>query len=297
MARVPVVAEQLRASVVSVLTSEGLGSGVVWSADGTIVTDRHVVGDAVTVQVAFADGQRIDATVRASDPVTDLAVLETGRSGLVPAEFEDVPPSPGDLAVAVGSPLGFTNSVTAGVISGLGRSIPGSASRTQSLVDLIQTDAAISPGNSGGALADGDGRVVGIAEAYIPPSAGAVSIGFAIPSATVRDTVEQLLARGVVRHAYLGLVPGDVTPSLQERLGLDRDRGVVVLDVTAGGPADAAGIAPGDLVVGIDSRPVDTAEDLLAALRMLEPGQTVPVELVRAGQEQTVQVTVSQRPS
>jgi serine protease DegQ len=171
-ARIPGIVQDLRPSVVAVLTDRGEGSGVVWSADGVIVTNHHVIAQAERIQVAFADGRRSAARVQASDPATDLAVLRSDRRGLPAASFADRLPAPGELAIAIGNPLGFANSVTVGVVSGLHRGIPGSAAQTRALVDLLQTDAAISPGNSGGALVGPDAKVIGINEAYIPRRPG-----------------------------------------------------------------------------------------------------------------------------
>jgi S1-C subfamily serine protease len=155
---------------VTVFTDSGLGSGVVYSKDGLIITNEHVVRGNSTVEVGFADGRRVAGTVRATDPVSDLALVEAKRTGLPAAKFQSALPRIGELAVVIGSPLGFENTATAGIISGLHRQIPGSSSSSQSLVDLIQTDAAISPGNSGGAVVNSRGEVVGISEAYIPPA-------------------------------------------------------------------------------------------------------------------------------
>lgn len=164
----PALVRQVEASVVTVLTGSGVGSGIVYKTDGTVVTNAHVVEGARQVSVAFADGQQVSANVRAVDRVTDVAVLQADRTDLTAATFETALPEVGALAVVVGSPLGFEATVTSGIISGLHRQIPGSASTGAPLVDLIQTDAAISPGNSGGALIDGQGRVVGMSQAYIP---------------------------------------------------------------------------------------------------------------------------------
>ncbi len=177
-ARIPEVVRKVEPSVVAVLTDAGEGSGVIWR--DKIITNRHVVADARRIEVAFADGKRSGARVVGADPVTDLAVLETDRKDLPGVTFASRLPEVGELAVAIGNPLGFENTVTAGIVSGLQRSIPGSAAQSQALVDLIQTDAAISPGNSGGALVSGNGDVIGMNVAYIPPQARAVSIGFAI---------------------------------------------------------------------------------------------------------------------
>ena len=177
------IVERVAPGVVTIRTSTGLGSGVVYQPD-VVMTNQHVVAENTAMTIEFADGGKSAGTVLASDAVTDLAVVRTARKGLPPQQFRKELPRPGDGALAIGSPLGFQNSVTAGVISGLHREIPGSAAQSRALVDLIQTDAPISPGNSGGALLDTRGQVIGINDAYIPPEAGAVSLGFAIPSAT-----------------------------------------------------------------------------------------------------------------
>ncbi len=298
LAAVPEVAETLAPSVVTILVEGGTGSGVVYDEDGVIVTNEHVVGDAEQVIVAFADGQRIDGTVLATDPVSDLAVVEVDRDGLPAAEFRTDLPRVGETVVAIGSPLGFENSVTAGVVSGLNREIPGAAQGQPALVNLIQTDAAISPGNSGGALADVDGRIVGVNDAYIPPTAGAVSLGFAIPTSTVLDVVEQLRTTGTVRHAFIGLVPVTLSPRMAEQLGAPAEEGAVVVGVEEGGPADRAGVEPGDVIVAIDGEPVRLAEDVVAAVRKHDPGDTVELEIRRAdGTSETVSVTLAERPA
>lgn len=298
LAVVPELAARLQPSVVTILTSGGSGSGVVYRDDGLIVTNEHVVRNSTTVEVAFADGQRAPGTVLAADAVTDLALVEADRTGLPAAEFQRELPQIGELAVVIGSPLGFQNTVTAGIISGLHRDIPGSASQSQALVDLIQTDAAISPGNSGGAVVDGDGEVVGISEAYISPQAGAVSLGFAIPSATVIDVVEQLEEDGRAEHAFVGVEPAPITPQIAEQLGLPNTDGVIVRAVVPDGPAANAGIAPGDVITAVDGEPTASPEDLLAILRDREPGDTVTMSIRGAdGQEREVDVTLTERPS
>ncbi|HEV2893480.1 MAG TPA: trypsin-like peptidase domain-containing protein, partial [Actinomycetota bacterium] len=260
---IPGVVRKVEPSVVTIAHDQGTGSGVVWSKDGVVVTNAHVVGDVERVEVAFFDGRRADGRVRATDPDTDLAVVDVERGDLQPATFQETLPAVGELAVAMGSPLGFQNTITAGIISGLHREIPGSAEQgIRSLVDLIQTDAAISPGNSGGALVNGQGEVVGINVAYIPPEQGAVAIGFAIPGATAVDVVGQLLRNGRATHSYLGIQPDQVTRDVAAELGLDQARGVVVLEVVQGGPAAQAGLEPGDVITRMDDAPIETVEDL-----------------------------------
>ena len=293
---IPDVAQRVAPSIVTIQTTTALGSGVVFLADGVIATDAHVVGTEKSVKISLADGKQVDGTVVATDPVTDVAAVKAARTGLPVAKFDESLPALGDLAIAIGSPLGFTNSVTSGVISGLGRSIPGTAGQTQALVDLIQTDAAISPGNSGGAIVDGEGSVIGLAEAYIPPSEGAVSLGFAIPSHTVVDVMNQLLQKGTVSHPYLGVSTVPITPDLQQQLGLQQSSGALIQEVGSGSPAEKAGIQAGDVIVAVDGKPIHFPEDLIAAIRGHNPGDTVQLTLVRNGAQQNVSVTLTERP-
>lgn len=296
-AAIPGVIDEVQPSVVTVFNDQGLGSGVIYSEDGLILTNEHVVADAQEVEIGFADGQRVPGTVVATDAVTDLALVQVDRNNLPAAEFQTSLPEVGELAVVIGSPLGFENSASAGIIAGLHREIPGSATNSQSLVDLIQTDAAISPGNSGGAVVNADGEVVGISEAYIPPQTGAVSLGFAIPAATAVEVAEELIEDGTAEHAYLGLVPRTLTPQIAEQLGVDQSNGVVVLSVSEGTPAAEAGIEAGDLLLSMNGEQLETSEDLLAALRSLNPGDTTTFEVLRNGGTTTVDVTVAERPA
>lgn len=290
------VVERLAPSVVTVRTASGGGSGVVFRPD-VVLTNQHVVGDATDVTIDYADGTSSPAVVIATDVVTDLAVVRTARTGLPVPEYRTELPRPGDTVLAIGSPLGFENTVTAGIVSALNRQIPGSAAETGALVDLIQVDAAISPGNSGGALLDASGRVIGINEAYIPPAVGAVSLGFAIPAGTAVDVAEQLLADGTATHSFLGVSLARLTPQISEQLGVTADAGALVMGIQPGGPAAAAGVQPGDVVVRLGDRQVGSIEDLLGALRDTEPGQQVPLELVRNGERQQLTVTIGSTPS
>jgi S1-C subfamily serine protease len=283
--------------VVTIFTNGGLGSGVVYSADGLILTNEHVVRGYTDVEVAFADGRRVAGTVRATDAISDLALVAAKRTGLPVAKFQSELPRIGELAVVIGSPLGFENTATAGIISGLHREIPGSAASSQSLVDLIQTDAAISPGNSGGALVNGRGEVIGISEAYIPPQSGAVALGFAIPAATAVKVADQLREDGTADHAFIGLTLGEITPQIAERLGLPDTRGALALAVPDGGPAAKAGIRPGDVLMKLGGEELASPEDLLAALRARSPGQTVTVEFRRGTATQEVKVQLDSRAS
>jgi S1-C subfamily serine protease len=294
-ADIPALVRQVEPSVVTVLTQNGLGSGIVYKGDGTIVTNAHVVAGVQEVTVALADGQQVPGKVRATDKVSDLAVIQANRNGLPAATFQKPLPQVGELAVVMGSPLGFEATVTSGIISGLHRQIPGSASTGAPLVDLIQTDAAISPGNSGGAVLDAQGEVVGMSVAYIPPAAGAVSLGFAIPAATVVDVADQLLATGTARHAYIGIQPATLTPEIARLLGLNRTSGVVVMQVETPSPAAEAGIQPGDIITSLNGQETAKAEELIAALRGTKPGDRVQLTVLRGANTQQITVTVAER--
>lgn len=292
---IPEIVDEVAPSVVAILTEGGQGSGVIWGADGTIVTNQHVVGNAGEVTVAFADGRREDAEVIATDEVVDLAVVRAERDDLPAADFEEDLPDIGELAIAIGTPLGFENTVTAGIISGLQRSIPGSATQTQALVDLIQTDAPISPGNSGGALVNEEGEVIGINVAYIPPQASAVSIGFAIPSATVVEVVDDLVATGETQHPFFGIAPTAVTDELAQQLEVPTDAGVAVLEVVPDGPADKAGIEPGDVIVSLDDVPIESPEDFVSFVRSREVGDEVTAVVVDEGGRSVVDIELEER--
>lgn len=294
-ATLPEVADTVRPLVVTIVTTDGgLGSGVVYRDGGVIVTNHHVVEGVTDVAVRLADGSQVAGEVVATDRVTDLAVVRAERDDLPPIRIQPDLPRPGELVAAVGSPLGFESSVTAGVVSGLGRELPGSARRTRSLVDLIQTDAAISPGNSGGALVNARGELVGINEAYLPPKTGAVSIGFAIPAATVTDTVDELLRTGKASHAHLGVTTGRLTDQLREALGIRARAGTVILDVTADGPADQAGLRRGDVITRIGDADIDSVEGLLGALRRYDPGDTAEIGVNRGGRTVIAEVRFGQ---
>jgi serine protease DegQ len=296
LAAVPDIVQEVEPSVVAVELDRAAGSGVIWSENGIIVTNHHVVERGDEIQVVFASGRREEARVRASDEVTDLAVLEVEAENLPAATFADARPRVGELAVAIGNPFGFENSVTAGVVSGLERSFPAGA-RSESLVGLIQTDAAISPGNSGGALVNQRGEVIGINVAYLPPQQlGAVSIGFAIPIPVVRNVVEQLLDDGEAEHAFLGVRPSPLTPQVVDRFGLETKLGVLVASVVSGSAAEQAGLETGDVIVRIDDQEMRQVDDVLSLLREHVPGDRINVAIVRDDEERTIEVELRDRP-
>ncbi len=275
--------------------AQGLGSGVIYREDGYIVTNNHVVEGADTVNVAFADGSVEKGEVVGGDPYTDIAVVKVDRGGLPAAGFGDSGDLVvGQLAVAAGSPSGFQSTVTAGVISGLNREIPPEitgGSQQTALVDLIQTDAAISPGSSGGALVDRNGDVVGINAAYLPPAqTGAVNLGFAIPSATATDVADQIIEDGRAEHPYVGVSLVDLTPEAARRFDASVESGAIVTGVDPDGPASDAGIEPGGIVTAVEGEKITNTGDLLAALRGYDPGDSV--ELTVAGNGEAREFTV-----
>ena len=296
--RIPELVEEVEPSIVSVLvqTDQGgaQGSGVVWDGgEGLIVTNCHVVQGARMVLVVLPSGERLEARVVAADRLTDLAVVSVDRDDLAEAEFAEDLPVVGGLAVALGNPLGFQNTVTAGIVSGLHRALP-SGGQTPALIDLIQTDAPISPGNSGGALLDREGRVIGINVAGAPMGN---SLGFAIPSPTVISIVNQLLDSGEARHAFLGIERSNLTPDVAQRFAISPGEGVAVISLIPGSPAEAKGLEPGDVIVELDGEPIRVVEDLWAALRVREPGDEVEITFVRAGEELEVEVDLANRPA
>jgi S1-C subfamily serine protease len=259
----------------------GAGSAVVFTGDGLLLTNAHVVARARTGRAVFSDGTEADVDVVGADPLSDLAVVRARTATPPPAVLGDASTlAVGQLVVAVGNPLGLAGSVTAGVVSGLGRSLPTRDGRTARVVeDVIQTDAALNPGNSGGALADSASRVVGINTAV-----AGWGLGLAVPvNDTTRRIIGSLVADGRVRRAYLGLVstPAPLPAALAARTG--RRRGLRIVDVVPGAPADRAGLKPGDLVLEAGRRPVADAQSLQRLLFADAIGRELPVTVHRMG--------------
>ncbi|MCU1427661.1 MAG: serine protease [Actinomycetia bacterium] len=291
--QLPALVTRVEPTVVTVLTNLGEGSGIIWSSNGTIVTNNHVIANASSITVQFADGKQVPAKVHAADSFSDTAVLDVARTNLPPAKWATTTPAVGTFVVAIGNPLGLTNSASIGIVSGANRNIPGSGASP--IADLLQTSAPISPGNSGGALIDDQGAVVGMTEAYLPPSTGAVSIGLAIPAPTVVDTVKQLLATGRATHTYLGASTETLTSAIAQQLGVNASSGVIVVSVATGGPAAKAGIAPGDLITQLDNTQLQTTADLVLAVRQHKPGDVVTIHYLRSGTSRTTKVTLASR--
>ncbi len=279
---------------------EGLGSGVIYREDGYIITNNHVVEGAEEVNVAFADGSTESGEVVGTDPSTDLAVVRVDRENLPAADFvEDLNLRPGELAVAVGSPSGFQSTVSQGVISGLNREVPASLTggrQEEALVDLIQTDAAISPGNSGGALVNGESQVVGVNAAYLPPGqTGAVGIGFAIPSTTAISVADQIIETGQATHPYLGVGLTNLTPEIAAQFRIPTEAGALITAVEPGSPADEAGIEPRGVITAVGEEEVRDTGDLLAALRDYAPGDEAELTVVRDGEAERFTVELGER--
>jgi len=258
---------------------ESLGSAVVFTADGFLLTNAHVVGQAPGGTAAFSDGTTVSFTVVGADPLSDLAVLRATGDTPEPAELGEADDLVvGQLVVAVGNPLGLSGSVTAGVVSALGRSLP--AGEYGLIEDVIQTDAALNPGNSGGALADAHARVIGINTAV-----AGIGVGLAVPvNATTRRIVSALMQDGRVRRAYLGVVvvPAPVAPAWRPRLG-GRATGLRVSSVVSQGPADRAGLRPGDLLLTAAGHEVATAQDLQRLMFAEAIGRALPITVMRNG--------------
>jgi S1-C subfamily serine protease len=287
---VTTVAERLAPSVANLRVRRsrrgrealGGGSAVVLREDGFLLTCAHVVGaDDARGRAAFTDGAEPAFEVVGRDPLTDLALIRVDAAGLVPAEMGEASRlRVGQLVVAIGNPHGLGGTVTAGVVSALGRSLPARSGRTQrSIPDVIQTDAALNPGNSGGALADSRGRVVGVNTAL-----AGVGLGLAVPiNAATRQIVSELMTTGRVRRAFVGIAGGDRPLPPAVRMHVGRPSGVEVIGVDPDGPAAAAGVRPEDLIVSVDGRPVERMDDLLRLMVGEAVGVPVTLGIVRAG--------------
>jgi S1-C subfamily serine protease len=282
------VAEKLTPSVANLRVRRGGGSAVVITPDGFMLTSAHVVARAGGGRASFVDGRELPFEVVGSDPLSDLAVLRADGRELVPAELGDAERlRVGQLVVAIGNPHGFTGSVTAGVVSALGRSLPTRSGANVRVVDnVIQTDAALNPGNSGGALANGRARVVGINTAV-----AGVGLGLAVPINTAtRKIIGALMTEGRFRRAYLGIAggPRPLPPRLARKLG--RGAGVEIVQVVEGGPADRAGLRPEDLIVELDGQPIEGMDELQRVVVSELIGRAVRAKVIREGRERELQL-------
>jgi S1-C subfamily serine protease len=302
--------------------SQALGSGFVWNADGYIVTNNHVVSGADKIEVKFADGTTLPASLVGADPDSDLAVVKVDNPGftLTPITVSDsTMVKVGQVAVAIGNPFGLENTMTTGIVSALGRTLPASEGssangNSYSIPDIIQTDASINPGNSGGPLVNDQGALIGVNSAIDSSSNSNSGVGFAIPATIVNQVVPELIKNGKYVHPYLGISGTSLTPDLAKAMNLTAtQRGALVEDILPNGPADKAGLlgssksvtidgqdvhVGGDLITAIDAAPVKSIEDVIAYLAdHTTVGQKVTLTVLRDGKEQKLEVTLEARPA
>jgi serine protease DegQ len=268
-----------------------LGSGVIVSPDGFVLTNHHVIEGADDIQLVLNDGRRITARVRGTDPESDIAVLKADEGNLPAITFGAIERvQVGDPVLAIGNPFGFGNTVTAGIVSALGRNHLG----INRFENFIQTDAAINPGNSGGALVDAGGNLIGLNSTIFSQSGGSLGIGFAIPVSIARNVLEQIIKDGEVTRGWLGIEPVDLSQDTPRVVAMEN--GVAIRGVVRGGPADRAGIHVEDVVVEIDGKPTRDTPALLERIAELPPGNVVKVKIVRERTARDVDVTVGKRP-
>ena len=272
-------------------TKSGLGSGVIVSASGYILTNFHVVDGADQIEVALNDGRTLNARLVGGDPESDLAVLqiepvkaELKLPAITLGQMDSI--DVGDVVLAIGNPFGVGQTITMGIVSALGRSHLG----INTFENFIQTDAAINPGNSGGALIDSRGNLVGINTAIYSRSGGSLGIGFAIPISTAKNVMEQIIATGTVTRGWIGVEVQEITQELAESFGLPEPIGALIAGVQRGSPADAGGIKPGDILVAIDGKPVKDPQAMLELIARQKPGESVPFKLRR--QKTLVETTI-----
>ncbi len=270
-----------------------LGSGVIVSAEGYILTNSHVVEAANEIEVALADGRKAVAKLVGADPETDLAVIKIDLPDLPSITLGRIDNARvGDVVLAIGNPFGVGQTVTMGIVSALGRNHLG----INTFENFIQTDAAINPGNSGGALVDIEGNLLGINTAIYSRSGGSLGIGFAIPVTTVKTVMEAIIKNGHVVRGWIGVEPQDITPELAENFGLKQRSGTIIAGVLKGGPADKAGIKPGDILLVVDGQQVTDITAMLDLIAQLPPGKTVSMTILRQKKESTVELAVGKRP-
>ncbi|HRO58659.1 MAG TPA: trypsin-like peptidase domain-containing protein [Burkholderiaceae bacterium] len=274
--------------------TNSLGSGVIVSPDGHVLTNAHVVDAADEIEVLLSTGIRAKARVVGADPETDLAVLKVEMNDLPALEFGDPETSKiGDVVLAIGNPFGVGQTVTMGIISALGRTQLG----INTFENFIQTDAAINPGNSGGALVDTEGRLLGINTAIYSRTGGSLGIGFAIPATTARQVMDQIVTTGSVTRGYIGVEPQDLTPELAEAFRLPRKDGAIVAGVMRGGPADRAGVKVGDILVEVDGKPIPNTATMLDVIAQLRPGDAVGFHFLRDSKPVTLTIRIGKRPA
>lgn len=274
-------------------TETNLGSGVIVSHDGYIITNQHVINSADEILVSLPDGRGSQATLVGEDRETDLAVLHIPVNGLSPIKIaENQPIRVGDVVLAIGNPLNVGQTVTMGIISATGRNRVG----LNTFENFIQTDAAINPGNSGGALVNADGKLIGINTAIFSQSGGSQGIGFAIPVSIVLDIKQQIIEHGRVSRAWLGVEGTRITAKAAMATGNPNITGALIVGVFIDSPADEAGVRAGDIIVAVNREPVSGIRDLLEKITQHRPGDTIDVTLYRGSQQFTVSMQATERP-
>jgi len=273
--------------------TSNLGSGVIVSPEGYILTNQHVVDGADQIEVALADGRETAAKVIGVDPETDLAVLKISLDNL-PAitlgRMDNV--RVGDVVLAIGNPFGVGQTVTMGIISALGRNHLG----INTFENFIQTDAPINPGNSGGALVDANGDLLGINTAIYSRSGGSLGIGFAIPVTTARSVLESIITTGTVTRGWIGVEPQDLTPEIAQSFGLQQSSGAIISGVLQGGPADKGGVRPGDILLSVNDEDIDDTTKLLNVIAQIKPGTNAKLRIIRRNKPITLTIKVGKRP-
>ena len=304
---VTTIAKKVTPSIVNInveLNSgqSGTGSGVIYTADGYILTNNHVAGDATSIKVTLASGEELDGKLVGADPENDVAVVKINKGGLPPLALGNSDTLVvGELAVAVGSPFGFEQTVTSGIGSGLHRTVTaGSETDTTStsvLTDLIQTDAAINPGNSGGALTNSASQMIGMNTLIATQSGGSEGVGFAIPVNTAKRVADDLIAGRAVSHPYIGIAGQTISDTIASQYNLPVSKGAYVTNVQQGSPADKAGIKQGDIVVAIDGKDIGGMDDLVAAARTKSVGDKMSLTFLSNGTDKkTATVTLEEKP-
>jgi serine protease DegQ len=273
---------------------QALGSGVIVGIEGYILTNDHVVSGADEIEVSLYDGRRANAKVVGTDPESDLAVLKVALDKVPAITFGKLDQvNVGDVVLAIGNPFGFGQTVTMGIVSGLGRRGLG----INTFENFIQTDAAINQGNSGGALVDTGGNLIGVNTAILSRSGGSMGIGFAIPVSEARQVMEQIIATGSVTRGWVGVEVQDLTPELVESFRLVDASGVLIANVVDGGPAQRAGVKAGDVLVEVAGKPVGDTSTMLNIVAAVQPGNTATLKLLRNGRPMTLKLTVGKRPT
>lgn len=274
--------------------ASSLGSGVIVGAEGFILTNHHVIEAADEIDVALADGRKLRAKLVGTDPDTDLAVLRVEGAGLPAVTFGQAETMQvGDVVLAIGNPFGVGQTVTMGIVSAVGRSHLG----INTFENFIQTDAAINPGNSGGALVDSNGNLVGINSAIYSRSGGSMGIGFAIPVSLARQVMDQIIASGSVVRGWIGVEVQELTADLAESFKMDSTDGTLIAGVLRNGPADRAGVKPGDILTAVDGKSVTDSSSMLNLVAALQPGKIARIQVIRNGKRIDLNVTVGKRPA